>query len=63
MASEKQIKANRANAKKSTGPKSDAGKAISRLNAMTHGLTGGLVVVIPREAELLYGKLLSELMM
>lgn len=63
MATEKQIAANKANAKKSTGPTSEEGKAISRLNALTHGLTGGQVVVIPGESALLYGKLLSELML
>jgi hypothetical protein len=40
MASQKQIDANRANAQKSTGPTSEAGKAKSRLNAMRDGLTG-----------------------
>jgi len=38
MATEAQIRANRENAKKSCGPKSDDGKARSRLNALTHGL-------------------------
>ena len=38
MATEAQIQANRANAKKSCGPKTDAGKARSRLNGLTHGL-------------------------
>ncbi len=39
MASERQIEANRRNALASTGPRTDAGKAISRRNAITHGLT------------------------
>jgi hypothetical protein len=38
MASERQIAANRNNAKKSTGPRSDAGRRRSRLNALHHGL-------------------------
>ena len=44
MSSPKQLVANRANAKKSTGPKTDAGKARSRMNAYKHGLTGEKVV-------------------
>lgn len=39
MASERQIAANRRNAQLSTGPRSDDGKAASRRNAITHGLT------------------------
>jgi len=37
-ASKKQIRANRANAKKSTGPKTPEGKRTSSRNATTHGL-------------------------
>jgi len=48
MPSEKQIAANQANARKSTGPKSEAGKKRSALNALRHGLTGQ-VVVLPEE--------------
>jgi hypothetical protein len=39
MAPEKQIAANRANAQKSTGPKTFAGKLKSRSNAYRHGLS------------------------
>jgi hypothetical protein len=38
MASERQIAANRRNAKKSTGPISSSGKSRSRQNALRHGL-------------------------
>ena len=36
---------NRANAQHSTGPKTDAGKKKSSLNALRHGLTGQIVVM------------------
>lgn len=39
MATERQIAANRANAKKSTGPKPAAGKIRSSRNAFRHGLS------------------------
>jgi hypothetical protein len=39
MATDKQIAANRANAAKSTGPRSTAGKKRISRNAVTHGLT------------------------
>ncbi|RTM12092.1 MAG: hypothetical protein EKK33_18340 [Bradyrhizobiaceae bacterium] len=39
MATEKRIKANRENAKRSTGPKSPAGKLRSSRNALRHGLS------------------------
>jgi hypothetical protein len=42
MATEKQIAANRANAKLSTGPKTAAGKVRSSRNAFRHGLSGRL---------------------
>jgi hypothetical protein len=38
MATEKQIAANRRNALKSTGPRTESGKAVSRCNALCHGL-------------------------
>jgi len=44
MATEKQIAANRENAKSSTGPRTDAGKAASSSNALKHGLaTRGII--------------------
>jgi hypothetical protein len=48
MATEKQILANRGNAKKSTGPKTEEGKLRTSLNAMRHGLTGQ-VTLMPEE--------------
>ena len=42
MATERQIAANRANAKRSTGPKTAAGKRRSSGNAFRHGLSGPL---------------------
>jgi hypothetical protein len=38
MATQNQIEANRRNAQRSTGPRSPEGKAISRCNALKHGL-------------------------
>jgi hypothetical protein len=43
MATEKQITANRANAKKSTGPRTAGGKLKSSRNAFRHGLSGPLL--------------------
>ena len=43
MATEKQIAANRANAKRSTGPKTAAGKLRSSRNAYRHGLSGPVI--------------------
>jgi hypothetical protein len=43
-----QMEANRRNAQQSTGPRSDAGKKISSLNALRHGLSSR-VVVLPSE--------------
>lgn len=45
MVTQKQIQANQQNAQKSTGPKSDAGKAVAKMNAITHGLTAEAVVI------------------
>jgi hypothetical protein len=42
MASERKIAANRRNAQKSTGPRSDAGKKRSSRNAYRPGLAAGV---------------------
>jgi hypothetical protein len=43
--SDKQLAANRANAKKSTGPRTPKGKARSEMNAFKHGFTGHATVM------------------
>jgi hypothetical protein len=50
MATTKQVTANRRNAQKSTGPKTPAGKAVVRLNAIQHGLLSR-EVLLPDEDE------------
>ncbi len=50
MTGTKQIAANRRNARKSTGPTTSAGKGVSRLNAVTHGLTAQ-TPILPGEDE------------
>lgn len=51
MPSARQIAANRRNAAKSTGPRTDAGKRVSSLNAYTHGLTSQILVMTAEQAE------------
>ena len=51
MPSQAQVDANRQNAQQSTGPRSEAGKAASSRNAVTHGFTGATFVVSPAEKE------------
>jgi hypothetical protein len=63
MATRKQIEANKVNAKKSTGPKSQAGKHRSRLNSRKHGLTATLLVIgdeDPAEFEALRDELMAQ---
>lgn len=56
MSSDRKIAANRLNAKKSTGPRSSAGKARSRRNALKHGLTARQLL-LPSESAADYEKL------
>jgi hypothetical protein len=45
MATEAQINANRANARKSTGPRTPEGKAVVSQNAVTHGFLARETVI------------------
>ena len=51
MTSYRKIEANRRNALKSTGPKTEAGKQVSRCNAVRHGLTAETVLSALEDAE------------
>ena len=51
MASTRQLEANRANAKRSTGPRSEGGKAQSRLNSRKHGLTTKTLIIVGENAD------------
>jgi hypothetical protein len=52
-ASPKQLAANRENARKSTGPRSDAGKDRSRLNGLTHGMRSEAILLPGEDPEVL----------
>ena len=51
MTSWRQFEANRRNALKSTGPRTEAGKQASRCNAVRHGLTAETVISALEDAE------------
>lgn len=51
MSSYRQIEANRRNALRSTGPKTEAGKQTSRCNAVRHGLTAETVIGTLEDAD------------
>ena len=51
MMSRKQLEANKANAKRSTGPRSDAGKTRSRMNALKHGFSSQEIVLEGEDAD------------
>ncbi len=64
MTSQRQIAANRRNARKSTGPRTEGGRAVSRLNALRHGLTAQQVVIFGEDEDAfknLLGQLENEL--
>src|SRR5215472_19145386 len=60
MSTEKQIAANRLNAQRSTGPRTDEGRAAVRLNAIKHGLCAK-TLVLPGEDEAEFQALLEDL--
>jgi hypothetical protein len=63
MPSNKQLAANRANAERSTGPKTEGGKARSRANAWKHGLTAKTLIIVGENAndfDLLRTELMDE---
>jgi hypothetical protein len=51
MTSHRQIEANRRNALKSAGPRTEAGKQVSRCYAVRHGLTAETVIGALEDAE------------
>jgi hypothetical protein len=61
MPSQKQIDANRRNAQKSTGPVTEAGKAVAKFNALRHGMTVQSAV-LPYEDHLAYAMLREALL-
>jgi hypothetical protein len=61
MASLRQLEANRRNARRSTGPRTDCGKAIARLNALKHGLRTETIQVLPGEDPEAFRSLLIDL--
>ncbi|MFN7995858.1 MAG: hypothetical protein U0Q18_19760 [Bryobacteraceae bacterium] len=60
MATEKQIAANRRNARKSTGPRTEEGKARCKMNALRHGLRAD-TAVLPYENQEEYDALKAAL--
>ena len=63
MATDKQLQANRRNAKRSTGPRSPEGKTRSRLNSRKHGLTAKTLIIVgecPDDFDQLRAELIDE---
>ena len=45
MSSKQRLEANRANAKRSTGPSTEPGRVRSKMNALKHGLSAKAIVI------------------
>lgn len=56
-----QLTANRANALRSTGPRSPEGRSASRLNARKHGLRATAAALLPSESKEAWDALVAEL--
>jgi hypothetical protein len=61
-ASEKKLQANRENARKSTGPKTPAGKAVVGRNALKHGVRSGRLSVLSDESVERFNAMLLNIM-
>src|SRR6266704_3910315 len=61
MSTEAQIAANGANAKRSTGPKTEVGKAASSHNHLSHGLTGTAFIILEWEDRKAFSELSARL--
>lgn len=51
MTSSKKVEANKANSRKSTGPRTDSGKTRASMNALKHGLTAARAILVADESE------------
>ena len=60
MTTTRQMRANRQNAKRSTGPKTPEGKTASSQNATSHGLSSGFIV-LPHEDAVAFAELGEQL--
>jgi hypothetical protein len=61
MPTQKQIAANRANAQKSTGPRTPEGRARVRCNALRHGLTGQILTLTESDRPI-FDQILNDLL-
>ena len=64
MTTEKQIQSNRGNARKSSGPKTAAGRNRARMNALKHGLAGFQITTFdenPGDYEKFHGEIVQSL--